>query len=159
WPRTSAAATVRKLLTSRSFLTTASAGLLSADEQRSILRKSGGSIEQEPWTPSDIPLLDEAEHRLNGITRKYGHIVVDEAQDLSPMAVRMLGRRTLGVPSMTVLGDLAQATAPAGQRRWEDVLDQLGLLDQPARAGIEELAIGYRVPAQILDFANRLLPI
>jgi DNA helicase IV len=57
---------------------------------------------------------------------------------------------------MTILGDLAQATAPAGQQRWEDVLDQLG---RPERSSIEELAIGYRVPAQILDLANRLLAV
>src|SRR5437763_3561850 len=151
WPRTSAAATVRKMLSSRVFLATAAAGFLSGDEQKALLRKAGSSIDREPWTAADIPLLDEAEHLLNSTSRRYGHIVVDEAQDLSAMAVRMLARRTLAVPSMTILADLAQATAPAGQERWEAVLEHLGLAGQPDRAGIEELAIGYRVPAQILE--------
>jgi DNA helicase IV len=68
------------------------------------------------------------------------------------MELRMLARRSPG-GSMTILGDLAQATEPWGQRSWEEVLAILG-------AGrIEELEIGYRVPGPILDFANRLLPI
>jgi DNA helicase IV len=156
WPRASAAAVVRRLLTSRTAMADAATGTLSRDEQQALLRRAGPSIDREPWTAGDIPLLDEAEHRFNGTGRRYGHIVVDEAQDLSPMAIRMLARRTMAVPSMTILGDLAQATAPAGQQRWEDVLDQLG---RPERSSIEELAIGYRVPAQILDLANRLLAV
>src|SRR5439155_7098015 len=138
WPRTSAAATIKKLLTSRTALAAAAANDLSADEQKLLLRKGASSLEQEPWTPADIPLLDEAEHLLNGTTRRFGHIVVDEAQDLSSMAFRMLARRTIGIPSMTILGDLAQATAPAGQRSWDDVLRDLG---RPERASVEELAI------------------
>jgi DNA helicase IV len=83
----------------------------------------------------------------------YGHIVVDEAQDLSPLAFRAIGRR---VPSrsLTILGDLAQSTAPGGQSSWDDVLAVLG---QPAKAAVEHLTIGYRVPAAILAEANRLL--
>ena len=70
------------------------------------------------WTPADAALVDEARHLLGPRTggpddalRKYGHIVVDEVQDLSPMQLRMLTRRSLA-GSMTVVGDIAQATAP-----------------------------------------------
>ena len=72
------------------------------------------------------------------------------------MALRMLARRCPSTPSLTVLGDLAQATAPGGQASWEDAIAHLG---RPSNAAVEELPTGYRVPAQILAFANRLLPV
>ena len=86
--------------------------------------------------------------------RRFGHIVVDEAQDLSPMQLRMLARRARG-HSMTVLGDLAQATGPASPGSWAETLAYLG---RPANAEHAELTIGYRLPGAILDLANRLLP-
>ena len=88
------------------------------------------------------------------MSRTYGHVVVDEAQDLSAMEVRAIARRC-PTRSMTVLGDLAQATAPGAQSSWADVVATLG---SPSTASVEELALGYRVPASIMEFANRLLP-
>ena len=90
----------------------------------------------------------------------YGHVVVDEAQDLTSMELRLLARRT-PERSMTVLGDLAQATAVGAQSNWDDVLHHLVTPEEErrSRARIEELGVGYRVPAAILDFANRLLPV
>ena len=104
---------------------------------------------------ADLVLVDEADAVLGNRPRRYGHIVVDEAQDLSPMAWRMIARRCSRFPSMTVLGDLAQATAPAAQRRWADVVAAVG---SPSAVHLAELEIGYRVPGQILDVANGLLP-
>jgi DNA helicase IV len=75
---------------------------------------------------------------------------VDEAQDLSALELRMVARRSRQ-GSMTVLGDLAQATTPAAQTDWRDARRVLG-------ARLEELVVGYRVPAPIIEFANRLLP-
>src|SRR5262249_24757244 len=109
------------------------------------------SVSQEAWTTADLALLDEADALLNGVRRRYGHIVIDEAQDLSAMELRMISRRAHR-KSMTVLGDLAQATAPGGQTSWEDVDDHLG-----ARTRYAELTVGYRVPAPILDLASGLL--
>jgi DNA helicase IV len=80
--------------------------------------------------------------------------VVDEAQDLTAMELRALARRCPR-HSMTVLGDLAQATRPGAQRSWDDVLEHLG---SPEGADFTELDLGYRVPAPIIEFANRLLP-
>jgi len=156
WPAISAPAIVRQILTSRATLARAADGILAADEQRLILRKSSGSVTQEPWTSADIPLIDEAEAFIAGLPRKYGHIVVDEAQDLSAMALRVLARRAGPRPSMTILGDLAQATTAWSQPSWEEALGHLGL---PPNAEIAELEIGYRVPGPILEMANRLLPI
>ncbi len=155
WPTISAPAVVRQLLTSRAALARAAEGILDADEQRRIQRKAVGSATNEPWTNADIPLIDEAEGLIAGLPRRYGHIVVDEAQDLSAMALRVLARRAGPRPSMTILGDLAQATTAWAQASWEDALGHLGL---PPNAEVAELEIGYRVPGPILEMANRLLP-
>ena len=98
--------------------------------------------------------MDEAEAVLNGVGRTYGHAVVDEAQDLSAMELRAIARRCPS-RSMTVLGDLAQATAPGALSSWDDAVVHLG---SPPTASIEELELGYRVPRPILEVANRLLP-
>ncbi len=72
-----------------------------------------------------MALVDEAEAAISGPPRIYGHIVVDEAQDLSTMGLRALARRSRAA-SMTVLGDLAQATAPAAQESWDGAVAALG---------------------------------
>ncbi|MCU1426847.1 MAG: family ATPase [Actinomycetia bacterium] len=154
WRAVNAATLVRSLLTQRATLARAAGGLLTDDEQALVLRARPKRGEAEPWTIADLPLLDEAEAQVKGAPRRYGHLVVDEAQDLSPMQLRMLARRAIH-HSMTVLGDLAQATAPAAATSWTTVLDHFG---RPANADVNELSIGYRLPGAILDFANRLLP-
>ena len=154
WPPLSAAALVRRMLTNRNALRAAADGLLDADEQALLLRPPTSRVSDEPWTLDDLALLDEAEALLSGPPpRAYGHVVVDEAQDLSAMGFRALARRS-NDSSMTVLGDLAQATAPAAQSSWDDVIDHLG---GPATARRADLDLGYRVPAAIIDVANGLL--
>ena len=108
------------------------------------------------WTAADQLLVDEANSLLNGTPFRYGHVVVDEAQDHSAVALRVIGRRSPAA-SMTLVGDVAQSTTPAGQERWDDVFDHLG----PAGSSgtIADLTIGYRVPEPILRVANRLLPL
>jgi DNA helicase IV len=155
WPAASARTLLRRVLGNRRALAAAADGLLDRSEQTLLHRPPTKKVDDEPWTAADIPLLDEAEALVSGVRVTYGHIVVDEAQDLSAMALRMLARRSPD-RSMTVLGDLAQSTAPAGQEHWDDVARHLG---SPERHVVAELEIGYRVPAPILDFASRLLPI
>ena len=112
------------------------------------------------WTPADQFLVDEANTLLNGTPFTYAHVVVDEAQDQSAVALRVIGRRS-PAGSLTLVGDVAQSTAPAGQERWADVFAHLGA----GRSGagldgtIADLTIGYRVPEPILTVANRLLPL
>jgi superfamily I DNA/RNA helicase len=109
------------------------------------------------WTAADQLLVDEANSLLNGPPLVYGHVVVDEAQDHSAVGLRVIGRRSPAA-SMTLVGDVAQSTAPAGQERWADVFASLA--GDPAATGeIAELTIGYRVPEPILTIANRLLPL
>jgi DNA helicase IV len=155
WPSLSASVLVKRVLTNRRALAAAASGILDGDEQALVQRRAGASrIDDEPWTLAELVLIDEAEALLNGPGRAYGHAVVDEAQDLSAMELRAVARRCPS-RSMTVLGDLAQATAPAAQTSWEEAVVHLG---SPSTAAIEELELGYRVPRPILDVANRLLP-
>jgi DNA helicase IV len=154
WRSVNPTALVRSLLTQRAALARSADGVLTGEEQALVLRPRPKRGAAEPWTSADLPLLDEAEAQVKGGPRRYGHVVVDEAQDLSPMQLRMLARRAVH-HSMTVLGDLAQATAPAATSSWSDALAHLG---RPANAQVDELTIGYRLPGAILDFANALLP-
>lgn len=153
WPQLGAPALVRRVLTSRVALAAAADGVLAADEQAAIRRPATRRIGDEPWTAADLALLDEAEALVSGPPRAYGHVVVDEAQDLSAMGLRALARRSRDA-SMTVLGDLAQATAPGAQVSWEAAIEHLGARGTAQRA---DLDLGYRVPASIMDMANGLL--
>ena len=108
------------------------------------------------WTRADRLLVDEANSLLNGSPFTYGHVLVDEAQDHSAVALRVIGRRS-PTASMTLVGDVAQSTTPAGQERWADVF---AYLNSSGTSGtVADLTIGYRVPEPILTVANRLLPL
>jgi DNA helicase IV len=114
----------------------------------------GPSGKRRTWTTADQLLVDEANSLLNGSPFTYGHVVVDEAQDHSAVALRVIGRRSPS-GSLTLVGDVAQSTTPAGQERWDDVFAHLG----STKAGtVAELTIGYRVPEPVMVIANRLLP-
>ena len=84
---------------------------------------------------------------------KYGHIVVDEAQDLSAMQLRVVARRT-DTGSMTIVGDMAQATTAAASASWEETLRVIGVTKQPVRV---DLTVSYRTPEEVLTFAQPTL--
>ncbi len=164
WPTLAPAAIVQGLYSSPKRLAEASDGVLDADERALLRRGAARKPSEEPWTVGDVALLDEAQYLLSGVPASYGHVVVDEAQDLSPMALRMLARRA-DKGSMTVLGDLAQATTPQAAASWSTAVavltEQRRELDIDGEEPVvttAELTVGYRVPAAILDVANRLLP-
>jgi DNA helicase IV len=154
WPAVSPTALVSELLTGADRLAHAAEGILSEQEWRSLLRTKGKRVSTQGWALDDLALLDEAEYLINGRTRSYGHVVVDEAQDLSPMQFRMVARRAPS-GSLTILGDLAQATGAWGYGTWDEILRHL-----PTSAPVrhDELTLGYRAPGQILDLASKLLP-
>ncbi|WP_035798762.1 HelD family protein [Kitasatospora mediocidica] len=152
WPPVDPAKLVHRLLTDAAFLAQCAEGLLDEDEQALIHRTAGRSLKTAPWTPADAVLIDEATDLVQR-TASLGHVVVDEAQDLSPMQYRAVGRRC-STGSATVLGDLAQGTTPWATASWTDALHHLG---KPA-AHIEELTVGFRVPEEVIAYASRLLP-
>jgi DNA helicase IV len=107
----------------------------------------------QAWSDGDIPLLDEARTVLEAPPRAYGHVIVDEAQDLTPMQLRMVSRRARD-GALTILGDVAQATGAVRYSRWDEVLPHL---PRGGEATIEELRHAYRVPREIMDIALPLL--
>ncbi|WP_308128078.1 HelD family protein [Modestobacter italicus] len=153
WPAVDAAGLVHDLFTDPERLARAAQGVLTEEEQALLhWPKPPRSVRAARWTPADAVLVDEVAGMLER-TPGYGHVVVDEAQDLSPMQCRAVARR-LAAGSLTVLGDLAQATSPWSVADWSQTLTALGRPDTTVRP----LTRGYRVPGEVLDFANRLLP-
>ncbi|MGW5367251.1 HelD family protein [Streptomyces sp. NPDC004009] len=153
WPAVDPAKLVLRLLTDAGFLAEHAEGLLDEDEQKTILwARPVRSVKSAKWSAADAVLIDEAADLIQR-THSLGHVVLDEAQDLSPMQYRAVGRRcTTG--SATVLGDLAQGTTPWATRSWEEALAHLG-----KREGVvEELTAGFRVPTDVITYASRLLP-
>ncbi|MFI6338332.1 HelD family protein [Streptomyces sp. NPDC050535] len=153
WPPVDPARLVLRLLSDADFLAVHAAGLLDEGEQKEILwQKPARSLKAAKWAPADAVLIDEATDLVQR-THSLGHVVLDEAQDLSPMQYRAVGRRcTTG--SATVLGDLAQGTTPWATRSWAEALGHLGKGD----AVVEELTAGFRVPTDVIAYASRLLP-
>ncbi|MDT4995975.1 MAG: hypothetical protein QOD45_43, partial [Pseudonocardiales bacterium] len=152
WPALTPAGLLARLYAEPELLHRSSAGVLENAERALLARTAEGSGRRTRWTRADAVLLDELAGLIDG-TATFVHVVVDEAQDLSAMQCRAVARRCpLG--SVTVLGDLAQATTPWAPGDWGRTLTNLGHPGAQVRA----LTAGYRVPAQVLDVANRLLP-
>src|SRR6185503_6290127 len=128
-------------------------GVLTDDEAESLLWfPPPRSRATARWSAADVVLLDELADLLRR-TPSLGHVVLDEAQDLSPMQLRAVGRRC-STGAATVLGDIAQGTTPWATPSWDVALEHLGQTD----AVLEELDRGFRVPAAVIDYAARLLP-
>jgi DNA helicase IV len=144
---------VARLLTSPSMLAEAADGVLARDEQRLLLRDRPRRASDLRWSDHDLPLIDVARNLVEGPARTYGHVIVDEAQDLSPMQLLMVSRRAVD-GSLTMLGDVAQATGPVTYGRWQELEPYL---PEEAEVRIEELRHAYRVPGEIMELALPLL--
>jgi DNA helicase IV len=153
WPVVDPVRLVFRLLTEPSFLAEAADGILSDDEQELLVwAKRPRSLKAAAWSVTDAFLVDEAVDTIRG-TRTFGHVVADEAQDLSAMQLRAIGRRCR-FGSATLLGDLAQRTTPWAAERWGDALAHL----DRRSPRVEHLPRAFRAPKEVLDLANRLLP-
>jgi DNA helicase IV len=165
WPSLAPQELLHDLFGSKALLRSAGRDLFTEEEIASLYRPRAESLAQARFSDADAALLDEARHLLGPKPRKggvleeadeietYGHIIVDEVQDLTPMQLRMVARRSLN-GAMTVVGDIAQATGPFAPSDWRDVLN---LLPKDRDAKVAELSVGYRIPRQIMEFAGRLL--
>ncbi|MGP4046344.1 HelD family protein [Streptomyces sp. 2A115] len=152
WPGVRPEEVVAELLTDPAVLAVAADGVLDADERKAILwERPPRSWKSARWSAADLVLLDE----VAGLVERpegYGHLVIDEAQDLSPMECRTIARRAV-FGSVTVLGDLAQGTTPWAAREWGELLGHLG----KPEAVVVPLSVGFRVPEVVVRLANRLL--
>ena len=148
WPRPRAEQLIRRLLTNVELLAAAADGILDEHEQR--LLRSGG----RGWSEADLALLDEARALLEGPDPARGHLIVDEAQDLTPMQLRLLARRSSG--AVTILGDIAQSSGPVAYTGWDEVVR---FLAPEVPSAVEELRLAYRVPAEVMELALPLLPL
>jgi DNA helicase IV len=167
WPALTPAELLHDLFGSRALIELAGGRYLDEAERAALFRPRQDDVRQVVWTADDAPLLDEARAALGPVPKRrrdrgggdpdeirtYGHIVVDEAQDLSPMQLRMLTRRSLS-GSMTVVGDIAQATGVWAHQGWDEILAHLPKR-RPARRA--ELTIGYRIPGPTMDLAAKVL--
>ncbi|PZF97755.1 AAA family ATPase [Micromonospora deserti] len=153
WPALTPEGLVHALLADPGRLAAAADGLLNIDEQALLTwAKTPRTAKTAKWTAADAVLIDEAAGLIER-PAGFGHVVVDEAQDLSPMQCRAIARRSEH-GSITLLGDLAQGTAPWAATDWRESLVHLGKPD----ATVVPLTVGFRVPAAVVAFANRLLP-
>ena len=165
WPLLTPAQLLHDLFGSKGLLKLAARRVLDEGEALALYRPRSESVDDVRWTPADVALLDDARDVLgpkpgrNGKIddadeiRTYGHIVIDEVQDLTPMQLKMATRRSLN-GAMTIVGDLAQATGPLAPIDWQDVLDHLPDR-KPSR--VIGLSVGYRIPGQIMELANRVM--
>lgn len=170
WPVLTPAQLLHDLYGSKPLLRLAAGDALSDHEVDALRRERHPTLDDVAFTNDDVPLLDEARWLLGGRPRRrvngraesdddvrtYGHLIVDEAQDLSPMQLRMLGRRSLN-GSMTIVGDIAQATGAWAHGDWDEILEQLPTERRPPRRA--ELTIGYRIPAPNMALAARVLAV
>ena len=170
WPVLSARELLHDLFGARPLVDLAASGVLTEAERAQLVRDRAPSAAEAAFTVADLALLDEARTLLGPRPTKgaragggvaagtqeiaaYGHIVVDEAQDLTPMQLRMLARRSIS-GSMTVVGDIAQATGPSAVTKWEEVTAHLGPEESVRRV---DLTVNYRTPSEIMDVAARVL--
>ncbi|HEU0131346.1 MAG TPA: AAA family ATPase, partial [Mycobacteriales bacterium] len=153
WPPVDPGGLLLRLYTDPAALARAAAGILTGEEQARLRWPSvPRGVKSAPWTRADAFLADEVADLLER-TPSFGHVILDEAQDLSPMQCRAVGRRC-STGSATLLGDVAQGTTPWATDDWRTTLAHLG----KPEGRLEPLTRGYRVPQQVLDLANRLLP-
>ncbi|MEM9039975.1 MAG: hypothetical protein AAGD33_08765 [Actinomycetota bacterium] len=165
WPVLTPAQLLHDLFGSKSLLRLAARDVMTESDALALFRPRSESVDEVTWTAADVALLDDAFDVLgpkpgkggkldeSDEIRTYGHIVIDEVQDLTPMQLKMATRRSLN-GSMTIVGDIAQATGPLAPDSWEDVLEHLPERREPRVVG---LSVGYRIPGQIMEMANRVM--
>jgi len=123
---------------------------LLGEVQRRPVRGRRRRREEDDDSARDVRTVEEMARADR--TWTYGHVIVDEAQEVSPMAWRMLVRRC-PQRSMTVVGDWAQRSADWGARGWEGVLGAAAT----ERLRVAELTVNYRTPEEAMHLARRLL--
>ncbi|MEO5973914.1 MAG: ATP-binding domain-containing protein [Ilumatobacteraceae bacterium] len=165
WPVLTPAELLHDLFSSRALIRIAATGVLEIEEYELLYRPRGENLADVHWGDGDIAILDAAlgllgpRPRRNGKIsesdeiRLYGHIIIDEVQDLTPMQLRMATRRSLN-GAMTVVGDLAQATGVFAPQSWSEIVKFLPDKREPQ---VFSLSVGYRIPEEIMALADRVM--
>ena len=155
WPSLSPASFLRDFYSSQGRVITAAKELdFQVKELMLLDRKPSPQISKESWTLSDVALLDFLENHIQGTdpSEQFDYIIVDEAQDMTPMQLESIRRRS-GSGDILLMGDLAQATGPWVHTSWNSIAD---CVNKPIER-LDELEFGYRVPKQVFEYASRVL--
>ena len=151
WPSVSAVNLIRDLYSSQSrLLNAAKDSDFLVNELVQLEKKS--TAQNDGWSISDIALIDYVDTLLNGQKEIYDYIIVDEAQDLTPMQIESIKKRSSN-GDILLMGDLAQATGVWLYSSWQQLVDLLGT----TISRFDELEFGYRVPKQIFEYATKVL--
>lgn len=162
WPKLTPETFLGDLFSHLPLIRLAGKDVLSPKECALLHRSSIDSEKIDTWSRSDLVLLNEARTHLGSYYKKakdkeedrgYGHVIIDEAQDLSPMTARMIGRYSLA-GSMTIVGDVAQSTSPFGLRTWQEIVAPF---PRTKEMNIVELGVNYRTPHEVMKIANGIL--
>lgn len=141
-----------KLKADASFFMECAKGAFDPEDQLIWLEES--EMQSSKVTRHDVAILDYLDFLINEPIKKWGHIAVDEAQDLSPMELAMVSRRLDANATLSLAGDLAQQTGTQYYESWDGVLQ---LLEQEYAYSKKELTRSYRVPSDILVYAKQFL--
>ena len=155
WPSLSPGSFLRDFYSSQGRVITAARELdFQVKELMLLERKPSPQISKEVWTVSDVALLDFLENHIQGTnpSDQFDYIIVDEAQDMTPMQLESIRRRS-GSGDILLMGDLAQATGPWVHTSWNSIAD---CVNKPIER-LDELEFGYRVPKQVYEYASRVL--
>jgi len=151
WPSISAVNLIRDLYSSQSRLLSAAKDSDFLVNELVMLEKKSAN-QNDGWSSSDIALIDYVDTLLNGQKEIYDYIIVDEAQDLTPMQIESIKKRSSN-GDILLMGDLAQATGVLLYSSWQQLADLLGT----TISRLDELEFGYRVPKQIFEYATKVL--
>lgn len=156
WPSMSAPQLVHELFTVEQRLRDAADGVLDDRERDLLVRQDVKNVREQRWTIADVAIVDEADFVVHGARSgaQFGHVIVDEAQNLTPMQLRMVRRRSANGNIMLV-GDLAQATGAWAHESWKALAQHL---PRVKAVRVEEITTGYRVPEPVMRLASTLLP-
>lgn len=157
WPKLTPEQLLVDLYSHQALCVLAGQGILENDEVSLMLSTHQKGV----LSRADLALIDEAsiylgpanKKRANDEVKRFGHIVVDEAQEMSYMEARMLSRRSIS-SSMTLVGDLAQTTSPYGLRSWEKIVEPLTSVI--SQWSYRQLSVNYRTPSEIAELAYKL---
>jgi DNA helicase IV len=155
WPSLSPASFLRDFYSSQGRVINAAREMDFQIKELILLeRKPSPQISKEVWTVADVALLDFLENQLQGTdpSDQFDYIIVDEAQDMTPMQLESIRRRS-GSGDLLLMGDLAQATGPWVHSSWNAIAD---CVNKPIER-MDELEFGYRVPKQVFEYASKVL--